>query len=105
VSPCFEPKRRLTEPGTLFFETVAPEACAKASAGVNVVTVPPEPFVPTVAIVTVSGFAPVVSIVSVWPGARPVTLARWTPVSPAAAAADSVVVVALTSCVPPHDAF
>ena len=55
--------------------------------------------------VTVSGLAPVVSIVSVCPAARPVTLCSLMFVAPAAAAALSVVVVVLTSCVPLHTAF
>ena len=43
---------------TPFTVTIAPLACAKASAGVNVIPVPPAPAVPTVVIVTVSGLAP-----------------------------------------------
>ena len=44
--------------GTPFFTTVAPDACANASAGEKLTPVPPAPEVPTVVIVTVSGFAP-----------------------------------------------
>ena len=55
--------------------------------------VPPAPDVPTVVIVTVSGFAPVGSTVSVLPATMPVTLATLMFVSPAFAAADSVVCV------------
>ena len=79
---------------------VAPDACATASAGVNVTPLPVAPAVPTVVIVTVSGFAPVESIVIVLPTKRPATLATFTFVAPAAAAAASVVEV-LT--VTPHD--
>ncbi len=61
--------------------------------------------VPTVVIVTVSGFAPVESIVIVLPATRPVTLAILTFVAPAAAAADSVVVVDATSWTPLQPAF
>ena len=92
-------------PATPFFTTVAPDACANARAGVNVTPVPLAPAVPTTVIVTVSGFAPVESIVIVLPTTRPVTLATLTFVAPTAAAADSVVVVELTSCTPLQPAF
>src|SRR6185295_14631145 len=89
-----EPKPRLCVPATPFLTTVAPEACAKASAGAKLTPVPPAPDVPTVVIVTVSGLAPVESIVSVPPTVRP-----------AAAAAESVVVVEARSCTPLQPAF
>src|SRR3954453_11253508 len=95
-----EPKPRPCVPATPFFTTVAPDACAKASAGAKVTPVPPAPCVPTTAIVTVSGFAPVESIVIVLPTTRPVTLASLTFVTPTAAAAESVVVVDATSWAP-----
>src|SRR5512133_776472 len=79
-----EPKPRLCVPATPFFTTVAPDACANARAGVNVTPVPAAPEVPTAVIVTVSGFAPVESIVSVLPTTSPVTLATLTFVAPAA---------------------
>src|SRR5262249_51357018 len=100
-----EPKPRLCVPVTPFFTTVAPDACAKASAGVNVTPVPPAPDVPTAVMVTVSGFKPVESIVSVLPMVRPVTLAIFTFVAPTAAAADSVVVVDARSWTPLQPAF
>ena len=62
-----EPKPRFCVPVTPFFTTVAPAACANARAGANVTPVPAEPDVPTIVIVTVSGFAPVESIVIVLP--------------------------------------
>src|SRR3954468_19888229 len=83
-----EPKPRLCVPVTPFLTTVAPEACANASAGAKVTPVPVAPAVPTAVIVTVSGFVPVESIVSVPPMARPVTLATFTFVAPTGAAAD-----------------
>src|SRR3954471_24867380 len=100
-----EPKPRLCVPATPFFTTVAPDACANASAGVSVTPVPAAPDVPTVVIVTVSGFAPVESMVIVLPATRPVTLASFTFVAPAAAAAESVVVVDATSWTPLQPAF
>src|SRR6188472_4361150 len=100
-----EPKPRLCVPVTPFLTTVAPDACAKTSAGVKVTPVPVAPDVPTTVIVTVSGFAPVESIVSVPPTARPVTLASFTFVAPAAAAAESGVVVEATSWTPLQPAF
>ena len=81
--------------GTPFTVTNAPLACAKASAGANVMPVPPEPDVPTAVIVTVCGFAPVGSTVSVPPATMPVMLATLMFVSPGFAAADSVVCVTL----------
>jgi hypothetical protein len=82
--------------------TVAPLACANASAGANVMPVPPEPEVPTVVIVTVSGFEPPLSTTIVWPAEKFVTLATLTFVAPAAAAAASVVEIgvapALLAC-------
>ena len=92
-------------PATPFFTTVAPDACANASAGVKVTPVPVAPEVPTAVIVTVSGFAPVESIVIVLPTTRPVTLASLTFVAPTAAAAERVVVVEVTSCRPLQPAF
>ena len=100
-----EPKLTFAELGTPFFHTVAPEACAKARAGVNVTPVPPEPEVPTAVIVTVSGLAPLASIVSVPPATRLVTLASLTFVAPLAAAADSVVAVNDWSWTPLQLAF
>ena len=100
-----EPKPRLCVPATPFLTTVAPAACANASAGVNVTPVPVAPCVPTTVIVTVSGFAPVESIVIVLPATRPATLATFTFVAPTAAAADSVVVVEATSWTPLQPAF
>ena len=52
---------------------------------------PPEPAVPTLAIVASSELAVAFSSTTVWPAARPVTLATLTLVSPAAAAAASEV--------------
>lgn len=71
--------------------TAAPLACANASAGVNVIPVPVAPAVPTVVIVTVSGFAPAGSTVINWPAVKLVTLATLMLVAPDAAAAASVV--------------
>ena len=79
--------------GTPFAVTNVPVSCAAASAGVVVTPVPVAPAVPTAVIVTVCGFVPVGSIVSVLPAVRPVTLATLMFVSPAAAGAASVVCV------------
>jgi hypothetical protein len=100
-----EPKPRLCVPATPFFTTVAPCACANASAGANETPVPAAPDVPTVVIVTVSGLAPVESIVIVLPTTRPATLPAFTFVAPTAAAAERVVVVEATSWTPLQPAF
>src|ERR1051325_1557913 len=77
---------------TLFFVTKAPLAFAYVSAGVNVAPVAPRhAVVLALCTVTTSGCGPFGSIRSVWPAARPVMLTSRTQVSPADAAAASVV--------------
>ena len=71
--------------------TDEPLACANDRAGVNVIPVPVAPDVPTVLIVTVSGFTPAASTTMFWPALKLVTLPTLMFVALTAAMADSVV--------------